>query len=131
MPRVCNVCRHPEASEINLALLTGSFRDIAGRYGLSSSALERHKKHLPSELVKSEEARKISNADDLMAHAQRLLDDAERMGKKAEGDGLLRVALLAIGEQRNVLKLFGEVMGEIRTNQTIHTPDITQIIVDL
>jgi hypothetical protein len=52
-----------------------------------------------------------------MAHAQRLLDHAERMAKKAVAEGSVRVALLAIGEQRNVLKLFGEVMGEIKFNR--------------
>jgi hypothetical protein len=46
-----------------------------------------------------------------MEHAQRLLDDPERMARKAEDDGSIRVALLAIGEQRNVLKLLGKVMG--------------------
>ncbi len=78
---------------------------------------EGHRAHLPEQLVKSDLARKISNADDLMGHAQRLLEEAERMARKAESEGSVRLVLLAIAEQRNVLKLCGEVMGEIRSKQ--------------
>jgi len=44
MPRICKACKHPKQREIDRALLLGeSFRDIAGRYRLSKSALSRHK----------------------------------------------------------------------------------------
>jgi hypothetical protein len=71
----------------------------------------------------------ISNADDLMAHAQRLLSEAERLGRKAEESGFIRVAITAIGEQRNVLKLLGEVLGTIKAEGGKDEP--TLIIVDI
>lgn len=39
------------------------------------------------------------------------------MATKAEAEGPIRLVLLAIAEQRNLLKLFPEIMGEIQTKQ--------------
>lgn len=44
MPRNCKACNHRKREEIDRALIKGdSFRDIAGRYRVSKSALQRHK----------------------------------------------------------------------------------------
>ena len=117
MPRTCTICCHQSIQSIDKELLSDSLRNVAKRHAVSFSALHRHRAHLPEQLVKSELARRISNADDLMGHAQRLLEEAERMARKAESEGSVRLVLLAIAEQRNVLKLCGEVMGEIRSKQ--------------
>jgi hypothetical protein len=117
MPMTCTICRHESIQRIDKELLTDSLRNIAKRHGLSLPSLNRHKAHLPKQLAKSELARKIGNADDLMSHAQRLLEEAERMARKAESEGSIRLVLLAIAEQRNVLKLFADIMGEIKTRQ--------------
>jgi hypothetical protein len=47
MPK-CTVCHHPQHLEINQAILSGDFTLAALRqkYGLSSSALQRHKDHI-------------------------------------------------------------------------------------
>ena len=47
MPR-CTVCNHPQLLEINQAILSGDFTlaDLSRKYGLSSSALGRHKNHI-------------------------------------------------------------------------------------
>ncbi len=47
MPR-CTVCNHPQHLEINQAILSGDFTlaDLSRKYGLSSSALGRHKNHI-------------------------------------------------------------------------------------
>ena len=43
--RACNACDHPERAAIDSALLRGlSLRTVAGRYGISSSALYRHRR---------------------------------------------------------------------------------------
>ena len=44
MPRTCTVCRHPQRGEIEAALESGqSYRDTSSRFGVSKSALERHR----------------------------------------------------------------------------------------
>lgn len=61
MPRTCSVCTHKEAAAINRALLNGtSYRDIAGRFGISRSAAARHKEHL--NLVEPDAADELSEA---------------------------------------------------------------------
>ena len=129
MPTPCSICKKPDILEINCALVRDGTRDTARQFSLSVSALDRHKKHLPAQLVRSEEARKISNSDDLLAHAQRLLSEVERLGRKAEESGFIRVAPAAIGEQRNVLKLLGEVLETIKAEGGKDEP--TLIIVDI
>jgi hypothetical protein len=59
MPRTCTVCGPPERHAIEKALVAGgAYRDIAGRYGLTKSAVERQKaEHLPVALVRGEAAR--------------------------------------------------------------------------
>ena len=52
--RHCSVCIHPDREAIEAELLGGvlSFRTVAGRHGLSSSALHRHRnKHLDAYTV--------------------------------------------------------------------------------
>jgi hypothetical protein len=44
MPRPCSVCSHPACATIDDGLVAGqSVRDISGQYGLSKSAVDRHK----------------------------------------------------------------------------------------
>ena len=54
MPRPCTACAHPERAAIESDLLADalSFRTVAGRYGLSSSAVDRHRaKHMAAYTV--------------------------------------------------------------------------------
>jgi hypothetical protein len=50
MPRMCSVCTHPARVTIDEGLVTGqSLRAISAEYGLSKSAVDRHKEsHLPA-----------------------------------------------------------------------------------
>jgi hypothetical protein len=52
MPRDCTVCTSPDLSRIDAALGSGcSYRSIAGRFGTSKSALERHRSQGHTDLV--------------------------------------------------------------------------------
>lgn len=55
MARTCTICSNPQLQEIDQALVAGgSIRDIAGRFGISRSALDRHKRdHLARFLAES------------------------------------------------------------------------------
>lgn len=128
MSTPCSICKKQDIVSINRALVRAGTRDTARHFSLSVSALDRHKRHLPSQLVVTEEARTVSNANDLLAYAQHLMEEAERLGKKAEAEGAIRVALCAIGEQRNVLRLFGEILGKLKGTKE---EEPTILIVDI
>lgn len=56
MPRSCSICGHADRSAIDKALVSGTpLRDIAGQFGLSRSAIDRHKKScLVDQLARAE-----------------------------------------------------------------------------
>ncbi len=115
MPRVCTICTHPEKEAINQALVTGEpFRHIAARYGTSTGALQRHKADdLPSIMVKSEEAREVAHADDLVWQIKQLRNKAIGILGKAETAGDLKTALMGVREARACIELLAEMEGEI------------------
>lgn len=52
----CTVCMHPLRSEVDLFLLRSSVRRTAARYGLSKSAVQRHREaHIPELLAAGEQ----------------------------------------------------------------------------
>ncbi len=115
MPRVCSCCTHAEREAINAALVANEpYRTIADRYGLSHQALMRHKaEHLPSIMVKSEEAREVAHADDLVWQIKQLRNKAIGILGKAETAGDLKTALMGVREARACIELLAEMEGEI------------------
>jgi transposase-like protein len=109
--RKCTVCSNSERESIDLALVEGgSLRDIAGRFGVSRSALSRHKaEHIPATLAMAAKAEETAHADDLLADVRMLKQRALGILEKAEKAGDLRTALAAIRETRNVLELMGQL----------------------
>ena len=113
MPRRCTVCDHETRTSIETALISGApLRDIAGRYGVSKSALERHKAdHLPAGLAKAREAEEAARADDLLSHVRGLQGRTLAILESAEVSGEHRTALAAIAEARRNLELLGKLAG--------------------
>src|SRR4051812_7349271 len=130
----CSCCIHPERAAIDQALIDrDSLRDIAGRFAVSKSAVERHKaEHLPAVMVKSEQAKEVTRADDLIAQLQAITARTERLytiadgiiGKAVNGADW-KTALMAVREASNAnrearanLELMGELLGELNRNPT-------------
>jgi len=115
MPRVCTVCTHPQRQVIDEALIAGAgLRDIAGRFGLSKSALERHKaNHLPASLAQAKEAAEVAQADDLLGELRKLQRITLGLLSKAYSAGDLRTAVSAVGQARGNLELFGKLLGQL------------------
>jgi hypothetical protein len=122
MPRNCSVCSHTEKEAINQALVASiAYRTIADRYGLSHQALMRHKaEHLPSLLVKSEEAKEVAHADDLVWQIKQLRNKAIGILGKAETAGDLKTALMGVREARACIELLAEMEGELNRNPTVN-----------
>jgi transposase-like protein len=95
MPRRCTVCDHPESHCIDETLVTGAaYRSVAKRFGLSESAVYRHKtEHLPAHLLKAREVEEVARADDLLDQVRNLQTHALDILERAEMAGDLRTAL--------------------------------------
>jgi len=115
MPRTCTVCGHPQRPEIDRALVEGAtYRTIADRFGLSETALKRHKsEHLPGHVAKAQEAAQVADADDLLQQLKALRNRAIRILQKAETAGDYRTALAGIREARGCIEVLMEVEGEL------------------
>ena len=132
----CSCCTHAEREAIDAALVNrDSLRDIAGRFTVSKSAVERHKaEHLPTIMVKSEQAKEVTRADDLIGQLQEITARTDRLYKIA--DGIIgkaassedwRTALMAVREASNAnrearanLELLGELLGELNRQPTVN-----------
>ena len=122
MPRKCTICSHPQIEAINRALVENeSFRYVAKQFGISSTALHRHKsEHIPAELAMAKQAEKVTKADDLLSQVRGLQTRALYILQRAEEAGDLRTAVMAIREARGNLELLARLLGELQEGATVN-----------
>ncbi len=122
MPRRCTICTHEKRTDIDQALVgRRPFRDIAGQFDVSKSALVRHHDdHLPASLVKAQEATEAAQADALLAQVVDLRDKALGILKKAEDADELQTAISAIREARANVELLGKLAGQLKDAPTVN-----------
>jgi hypothetical protein len=116
MPRRCTICDHDQRDAIDAALVMGntSNLELSSLFGVSESALRRHKKkHLPATMALAQEAADVAHADDLLSQLDGLKRDAYRIRDKAENAGDFRAALTGIRELVRVVELMAKVRGEL------------------
>ena len=121
MPRRCTVCDHPQRVEIDMQLVCGeSYRTIADQFGLSKTALIRHKEsHIPDALVKAQDAGEVAQADDLLAQVKALQTEAQEILGEARAAGDLRTALRGIGQALSCLELLSRIEGRLQDQQSV------------
>ena len=120
----CSVCQHADRDAIDSSLIRGGpLRNLAGRHGLSSTALHRHKNsHLPKALVKAQEAKGIVRCESLLDEVGALMVRTDTIYADSMTNGDLRLALSAIREKRGCLELPGKVTGELDGPEQAHDP---------
>jgi hypothetical protein len=119
--RPCSVCTHPDRAAIDAALVNRtSYRDISGQYRVSRSALSRHAEHIPSRLTAASAAADVARADTLLGQVQSLRDRALSLLDRAERDGDLRAAIVALRETRNTVELLAKIAGELNDAPTVN-----------
>lgn len=127
MGAVCTACRHPQTEAISMELLQKvPMRDIADKYGLSLSAVARHKKHIPAQLAESKQAQTVAKADSVMARVAELDTRADQIYRQASAANDPELALKALKEMRGITELYAKLAGEISTktvNNIIITPE--------
>ena len=119
MARKCVICGDPRVADIDAALLENvGYRELAGRFGTSKSALFRHRaSHLGATLLKAKAAADMVAGDTLMEQVEELKTMARRLGKKAEDTGDLRGALAAVRELVRIVDLVAKLTGQIGGDQ--------------
>ena len=118
MPRVCTVCRHPEREAIDADLVGGqrTLRHIASSSAISTRSLQRHRSHITAEIVHAAETCEQDRGASLLQKIQTIEAEAKRLGKKAESEGDLRAALLALRELARAFELQGRVLGAFQAD---------------
>jgi hypothetical protein len=114
MPRSCTICKHPERTAVDAALLAGEpYRSISKRFGTSEPATFRHRdEHIARAVRAAKELAQVSAgrsaaeiSEDLVRRALELLDTAEKNGD-------IRERATASREARECLRLRAELLGE-------------------
>src|SRR4051794_27760204 len=109
MPQSCTICRHPEQSAIDCALVENQpLRNIAERFGTTATTLYRHRQHLPSQLLKAKQAQEIADATSLLERIELLICRLDSLSKQAEEDRAWVSAIAAVREVRNCLTLLAQ-----------------------
>jgi len=98
----------------------GSYRTIADQFGLSKTALIRHKEsHIPDALIKAQGAGEVAQADDLLSQVKALQSEAQDILGEARAAGDLKTALLGIGKAKECLELLFKVEGRLQDQQSV------------
>ena len=120
MATTCSVCIHPQRDGFEHAIVSGSsIRDIAGRSGLSRSALSRHmQSHLPPAVIEKTAALDRERADTLHERLEQLYTRAEAIVAEAENAGRGNVALAGIRELRGILEFAAKLAGFLTVAET-------------
>ena len=112
MPQTCTICRHAEREKIDADLVTGiPLRRITAHSGTSTGALRRHRCHIAAEVVHAAETWEHERGSSLLEKIHAMEAEAQRLGKKAESEGDLRAALLALRELGRAFELQGRLVG--------------------
>ena len=106
MNKRCTVCKHTERPEIDRQLIRGlPYRALAEQYGLSSSALRRHTKHLVTHLDQQRHRQDQANITALLDRLDLLNARLDRLFNSATDQRALFVALGAVRESLRLVSL--------------------------
>lgn len=106
---VCTICRHPQKEAIALAVLRDGTRRTARFFGVSRSALDRHKQHLPSALAKVHLGREAAGMSSLLVQVHELNDQFRAIAAKALTAGKYHGATEALREVRNGIEFLTKI----------------------
>ncbi len=121
MPRTCTICNHEKRADIDSALLAEeAYRHIAARFGTSTGALQRHREHLPKQLVKAQEQEDVRQAIDVVKQLKAINGATLAILKEARAEGNGELALKAVDRIQRQLELQAKLLGELQQEGTIN-----------
>lgn len=104
MAKTCSICKHENRLDIDWMIVNQiSYRDISLRFGVGVMSVQRHRKHIETELREVQEVQKIERGtsilEKLFVNQQRIEDALQRARNAAD---LRSEALLIKLEQSNL-----------------------------
>jgi len=116
MPQTCTICRHAEREKIDADLVAGMpLRHIASQTRTSTGALQRHRCHIADAVITAAETCEIDRGASLLEKIHAMEAEARRLGAKAEQEGDVRAALLALRELGRAFELQGRMLGSFKS----------------
>lgn len=115
MPQRCTVCDAPARAEIDKALAAGAgTRDLARRFGLARSSVERHESnHLSARLVKAQERLDVREALDVIAQLRAINAAALGVLKDAREARDGELVLKAVDRVHRQVELQAKLLGDL------------------
>jgi hypothetical protein len=116
------VCSHIKRFDIDAALVAGeAYRNIAERFGTSTTALVRHKTdHLPASLSKAKKVEETTQADTLLGQLLSLNRETLAILKQAREGEDNELALKAIARAEKQIELQARLLGELQEETTVN-----------
>lgn len=118
MARKCTICIHKDRNKIDLALVNPNetLRTISERFGISKSALKRHKEsgHIIRKVRTSIIAKEEKEALTFFEEINDLKTKAKALHALAFGEGDVRGACAALRELRGAIELGGKATGDLK-----------------
>jgi hypothetical protein len=129
----CGGCTHPERAQLDAALVSGvSLRQVARKFGISTSAAHRHQAHVPRSLVRVTPVAIVhdsngsapATAEDVLAGLQRLYQVcSDALVVASESGNVLQLAL-ASRELRGALEVMGKHIERLEARRGAPPVDI-------
>jgi transposase-like protein len=122
MARTCTVCTHEERPAIDHALAAGrSYRDIAGRFSVSRSALDRHNAdHLSPAVQKAQQTADAAHALDIVQQLREINAVSLDIMREAKASGNAVLALKAVERLQKQVELQARLLGELADGPTVN-----------
>jgi uncharacterized protein YerC len=124
MSATCSVCSHARRLELEKDILDGEpARALGKRFGVSKSAVSRHRRHhlgkaltvaMDRQQGRLDGRAEVRHGESLLGKISRLEEDARRLQETAEKSGDVRAALLAIRELLDVVKFLRDLTAPTR-----------------
>jgi len=114
--RTCTICAHPERRAIDRVLVGGSasFRNIPERFGLSTTAVFRHRTAcLPAALVQAAGAEEVRQALDVLQQLRHINAAALSVLRDARAAGEGELVLRAVDRVLKQVELQAKLLGDL------------------
>ena len=115
MSRTCTACSHTLRLKIDQAIALGkSNRAIASKFGLTRSAVQRHKPHVAEAIERAAEKRKLSIGKSILDRLENLYQHCQTLFDKAKAAKNFSAAVACIREQRGIVESLDKVREKMR-----------------
>jgi hypothetical protein len=103
----CTICQHPKRQTIDQALINGSatLAALSQEYGLSTSALHRHKAHLQAKVNQAKDQLQDNLRQGCIFWLSQALEMAMATAKAAQTEGNGKLVLQALGHGTRIITL--------------------------